>query len=157
MPRHFELDYCADTAKFSMPFTQLGLCSEFGSSLLFTQLADYPRAVEKLLLGDAFTAQEAFEMGLVSKVLSAEELLPFAQKQAARLIALLAASVRTKKTLKKQPRLERRWPRSPPRTNVLAPCAGTRNEGSVHGVFRKAEAGFFNVRLSGAVPNKEGH
>jgi enoyl-CoA hydratase/carnithine racemase len=101
---HCDLVYCADNAKFSMPFTQLGLCPEFGSSILFTQLAGYPRAAEKLLLGDAFTAQEAFEMGLVSKVLNADELLPFAQKQAARLIALPAASVRTTKALMRQPR-----------------------------------------------------
>jgi enoyl-CoA hydratase/carnithine racemase len=103
---HCDLVYCADNAKFSMPFTQLGLCPEFGSSLLFTQLAGYPRAAEKLLLGDAFTAQEAFDMGLVSKVLSADELLPFAQKQAARLIALPATSVRTTKALMRQPRKE---------------------------------------------------
>jgi enoyl-CoA hydratase/carnithine racemase len=106
MLMHCDLVYCADTAKFSMPFTQLGLCPEFGSSLLFTQLAGYPRAAEKLLLGDAFTAQEAFDMGFVSKVLSVDELLPYAQKQAARLIALPAASVRTTKALMKQPRLE---------------------------------------------------
>jgi enoyl-CoA hydratase/carnithine racemase len=103
---HCDLVYCADTAKFSMPFTQLGLCPEFGSSLLFTQLAGYPRAAEKLLLGDSFTAMEAFDMGLVSKVLSAAELLPFAQQQAARLIALPAASVRATKALMKQPRIE---------------------------------------------------
>ena len=103
---HCDLVYCADTAKFSMPFTQLGLCPEFGSSLLFTQLAGYPRAAEKLLLGDAFTAREAFDMGLVSKVLTVDELLPFAQKQAARLIALPAASVRTTKALMRAPRRE---------------------------------------------------
>ena len=103
---HCDLVYCADNAKFSMPFAQLGLCPEFGSSLLFTQLAGYPRAAEKLLLGDAFTAQEAFEMGLVSKVLGADELLPFAQKQAARLVALPAASVRTTKALMRAPRKE---------------------------------------------------
>jgi len=103
---HCDLVYCADNARFSMPFTQLGLCPEFGSSLLFTQLAGYPRAAEKLLLGDAFTAQEAFAMGLVSTVLTADELLPFAQKQAARLIALPAASVRTTKALMRAPRKE---------------------------------------------------
>lgn len=103
---HCDLVYCADNARFSMPFTQLGLCPEFGSSLLFTQLAGYPRAAEKLLLGDAFTAQEAYAMGLVSKVLAAGELLPFAQKQAARLIALPAASVRTTKALMRAPRKE---------------------------------------------------
>ncbi|MGZ8291356.1 MAG: enoyl-CoA hydratase-related protein, partial [Telluria sp.] len=94
MLMHCDLVYAADNAKFSMPFSQLGLCPEFASSLLFPQLAGYPRAAEKLLLGEAFLAQEAFDMGLVSKVLPLAELLPFAQGQAAKLAALPAASVR---------------------------------------------------------------
>jgi enoyl-CoA hydratase/carnithine racemase len=51
---HCDLVYAADNAKFSMPFVQLGLCPEFGSSLLLTQIAGYPRAAEKLMLGEAF-------------------------------------------------------------------------------------------------------
>ena len=103
---HCDLVYAADTAKFSMPFTQLGLCPEFASSLLFAQLAGYPRAAEKLLLGEAFLAQEAYDMGLVSKVLPAAELMPFAQRQAAKLVALPAASIRTTKALMKRTRNE---------------------------------------------------
>lgn len=99
---HCDLVYASDTAKFSMPFAQLGLCPEFASSLLLPQLAGYPRAAEKLLLGEAFLAQEAFEMGLVSKVLPVAELLPFAQRQAAKLVALPAASIRTTKALMKR-------------------------------------------------------
>jgi enoyl-CoA hydratase/carnithine racemase len=99
---HCDLVYAADNAKFSMPFAQLGLCPEFASSLLFPQLAGYPRAAEKLLLGEAFLAQEAFEMGLVSKVLPLADLLPFAQAQAAKLVALPAASIRATKALMKR-------------------------------------------------------
>ncbi len=80
---HCDLVYAADSAKFSMPFTQLGLCPEFASSLLVGQAAGHARAAEKLLLGEAFPAQEAFEMGIVTKVLPAAELLAFAQGQAA--------------------------------------------------------------------------
>ncbi len=101
---HCDLVYAADNAKFSMPFAQLGLCPEFASSLLLPQLAGYPRAAEKLLLGEAFLAQEALDMGLVSKVLPAAELLAFAQKQAAKLVALPAASIRTTKALMKRAR-----------------------------------------------------
>ncbi|MGH8852844.1 MAG: enoyl-CoA hydratase [Telluria sp.] len=106
MLMHCDLVYCADNAKFSMPFTQLGLCPEFGSSLLLTQLAGYPRAAEKLLLGEAFGAQEAFEMGLVTRVLPAAELRAFVEQQAAKLVALPAASIRTTKALMKRPRIE---------------------------------------------------
>ncbi|MES2070972.1 MAG: enoyl-CoA hydratase [Pseudomonadota bacterium] len=98
---HCDLVYLADNAKLSMPFTQLGLCPEFASSLLFPQIVGYPRAAEKLMLGEAFSAQDAWDMGLASKVLPLAELLPYAQKQAAKLAALPATSIRTTKRLMK--------------------------------------------------------
>jgi len=101
---HCDLVYCADNAKFSMPFTQLGLCPEFASSLLVPQAAGYTRAAEKLLLGEAFLAQEALEMGIVARVLPAAELLAFAQGQAAKLAKLPPASIRTTKALMKRAR-----------------------------------------------------
>lgn len=101
---HCDLVYAADNAKFSLPFAQLGLCPEFASSLLLTQLAGYPRAAEKLMLGEAFPAQEALEMGLVAKVRPLAELLPFATRQAAKLVALPAASIRATKRLMKSAR-----------------------------------------------------
>jgi enoyl-CoA hydratase/carnithine racemase len=104
MLMHCDLVYAGDNAKFSLPFAQLGLCPEFGSSLLLPQLAGYPRAAEKLMLGEPFGAQEALEMGLVSKVLPAAELRAFAQQQAAKLVALPAASIRATKALMKRPR-----------------------------------------------------
>jgi enoyl-CoA hydratase/carnithine racemase len=102
MLMHCDMVYAADNAKFSMPFVQLGLCPEFASSVLFPAVAGYPRAAEKLLLGEAFSAQEAFEMGMLSKVLPLDELQPFAMRQAAKLVALPAASIRATKSLMKQ-------------------------------------------------------
>lgn len=103
---HCDLVYAADNAKFAMPFTQLGLCPEFSSSMLFQQIVGYPRAAEKLLLGEAFLAQEAYEMGLVSKVLPPAELAEFAQAQAAKLAALPASSLRVTKRLMKSAQAE---------------------------------------------------
>ncbi len=103
---HCDLVYAADNAKFSMPFTQLGLCPEFASSLLFQQIAGYARAAEKLMLGEAFLAQEAFQMGLVAKVLPLDQLIPFATSQAAKLVALPATSVRATKRLMKSSRVD---------------------------------------------------
>jgi enoyl-CoA hydratase/carnithine racemase len=98
---HCDLVYAADNAKFSVPFVQLGLCPEFASSMLLPRLAGYQRAAEKLMLGEAFLANEACNMGLVNKVLPSEQLMPFAQGQAAKLAALPASSIRITKRLMK--------------------------------------------------------
>ena len=102
---HCDLVYAADNARFSMPFTQLGLCPEAASSLLLPHLVGYQRAAEKLLLGEAFDAAEARDMGIVNRVMTVEELLPFAQKQAAKLAALPASSIRVTKQLMKKNRV----------------------------------------------------
>ena len=98
---HCDFVYAADNAKFSMPFAKLGLCPEFSSSMLLPQIAGYQRAAEKLMLGEAFSAQEACAMGLVNKVLPTAELFAFAQVQAAKLAALPTSSLRATKHLMK--------------------------------------------------------
>ncbi|HEX8886418.1 MAG TPA: enoyl-CoA hydratase-related protein, partial [Noviherbaspirillum sp.] len=99
---HCDLIYAAEDAQFMLPFTRLGLCPEFASSLLLQRVAGYQRAAEKLMLGEAFLADEAQQMGLVNRVLPATELESFVQAQAAKLAALPASSVRTTKLLMKQ-------------------------------------------------------
>ena len=96
---HCDLVYASARAKFAMPFTQLGLCPEFASSVLLPRLAGYQRAAEKLLLGEAFDAAEAERMGLVNRVLPAEELMSFVHTQANKLVALPKESLRMTKQL----------------------------------------------------------
>ncbi len=98
---HCDFVYAADNAKFSMPFSKLGLCPEFSSSMLLPQIAGYQRAAEKLMLGEAFSAHEACAMGLVNKVLPNAELFAFAQAQAAKLAALPTSSLKATKRLMK--------------------------------------------------------
>lgn len=99
MLMHCDLVYAADNAKFSMPFSQLGLCPELASSLLLQQIGGYQRAAEKLMLGEPFPADEAHQMGLVNKVLPIDQLVAFANAQAAKLVALPAAALRVTKQL----------------------------------------------------------
>ncbi len=103
---HCDLVYAAENAKFSMPFAPLGVCPEFGSSLLLAQIMGHQRAAEKLLLGETFLAQEAWQCGLVAKVLPNDELLSWARAQAAKLVALPAASLRATKRLMKSRQAE---------------------------------------------------
>lgn len=103
---HCDLVYAAENAKFALPFTQLGLCPEFASSMLLPQVVGYQRAAEKLLLGEAFSADEAYDMGLVSRVLPLPDLQPYAQSKAATLAALPASSLRVTKRLMKHAQTE---------------------------------------------------
>jgi enoyl-CoA hydratase/carnithine racemase len=98
---HCDQIYAAQGAKFSMPFAKLGLCPEFASSLLLPQIVGYQRAAELLFFGEPFTAEQAFDMGLVNKVLPAADLMPYAYAQAAGLAALPPTSLRVTKQLLK--------------------------------------------------------
>ena len=98
---HCDLVYAGRNARFSMPFVQLGICPEAASSLLMPQMVGYHRAAEKLLLGEPFGADEALAIGFVNAVLDDDAVLAHAQRQAAKLAALPASSVRTTKWLMK--------------------------------------------------------
>ena len=99
MLMHCDLVYCADNSVFSMPFVSLGLCPEFASSLLMPLNAGYHKAVEKLLLADPISADEALEMKIVNRILPRDDVLDFAIKQAERFNQLPPASVRATKRL----------------------------------------------------------
>ncbi|MBY0455047.1 MAG: enoyl-CoA hydratase [Burkholderiaceae bacterium] len=99
---HCDLVYAGDNAAFSMPFVNLGLCPEAGSSLLVPQMMGYHRAAEALLLGEPFMAEAALEVGLVNRVVPPTECNAIAQAQARRLAAKpLSALIETKRLLKK--------------------------------------------------------
>ncbi len=102
MLMHCDLVYVADHATFSMPFVNLGLVPEFGSTLLLPMIAGRVRAAEKLLLGRPFLAAEAVVMGLANAVLPAAELLPHAQSVARAFNALPPGAVRVTKQLLRQ-------------------------------------------------------
>jgi len=63
---HCDLVIADDSARFSMPFVDLGLVPEAASSMLFPRLAGRRRAARYLLLAEPFGADEALAIGLVS-------------------------------------------------------------------------------------------
>jgi enoyl-CoA hydratase/carnithine racemase len=63
---HCDLVVADETACFSMPFVDLALVPEAASSLLLPRIAGRRRAARYLLLGEAFEAEEAEAIGLVS-------------------------------------------------------------------------------------------
>ena len=99
---HCDLVYAGDNAAFSMPFVNLGVCPEAGSSLLAPQRMGYGRAAEALLLGEPFMAEAALEMGFVSRIVPPAEATALAQRQAQKLAAKPMSSLLETKRLMKQ-------------------------------------------------------
>jgi enoyl-CoA hydratase/carnithine racemase len=98
---HCDLVYAAPNARFQLPFVPLGIVPEFGSTLLLPVIAGYQRAAKLLLLGQPFTAQEAYEAGIVTEIVSQEKLLDHAFQTATALASLPPESIRLTKRLMK--------------------------------------------------------
>jgi enoyl-CoA hydratase/carnithine racemase len=63
-------------AKFTTSFARRGLIAEYGISWILPRIVGAGAALDLLLTGRVFLAEEAAELGLVKEVLPAEELLP---------------------------------------------------------------------------------
>src|SRR5262249_24373873 len=63
---HCDLVIADESARFSMPYVDLGLVPEAASSLLFPRLAGRRRAARYILLAEPFGIDEAEAIGLVS-------------------------------------------------------------------------------------------
>ena len=101
---HCDLVYISRDARLRMPFVNLGLCPEFGSSLILPRLLGHAKAAELLLLGEAFTGEQAAAWGIASQALpSAEATFAKAREMALRFDQLPPEAVRISKQLMKAP------------------------------------------------------
>ena len=99
---HCDLVYAGMRATFRVPFVNLGLCPEGGSSLLLPQIIGYPRAAEMFLLGEPISAKIALKYGLINNVYPDDRLFDKAFDQARKLALQPSDAVRlTKRLLKK--------------------------------------------------------
>ncbi len=96
---HCDMVYAATNSKFKLPFTQLGLCPEAGSSLLLPLRLGANRAFELMILGEAFSAEQAFSYGLVNQVCQPEELLALADQTAQKIANLPVDAVMASRQL----------------------------------------------------------
>ena len=99
---HCDLVFAAINSKFALPFTQLGLCPEAGSSLLLTERVGASKAFELLVLGDTFTAEQAHQYGLVNHLCTNNELISLATNAAQKVAKLPVDSVMTSRRLIRQ-------------------------------------------------------
>jgi enoyl-CoA hydratase/carnithine racemase len=96
---HCDLVYAAPSARFRMPFVDLGLVPEAAASLLLPHRVGRAKASEFLLLGDAFDAEAAARLGLVNAVIPGHELAATALRQAQRLAEKPRAALRATRRL----------------------------------------------------------
>jgi enoyl-CoA hydratase/carnithine racemase len=101
MLTHCDFVYAGESAKFQMPFINLGLVPEFGSTCSVPALVGHVRAAELILLGRAFDATRAVELGLVTRVIPDEMLLTTATETAQKLAQEPASALQTCKRLMK--------------------------------------------------------
>ena len=99
---HCDLAYCDTTAKLSVPFINLGVTPEGGSSYLMPRIMGNVRAAELLMLGEPFNGQKAKELGLVNDVVAPEKLMETATAAAQKLAQRPPAALRLTKSLLKR-------------------------------------------------------
>lgn len=64
----------SDQAFFSQAFIKIGLMPDGGGTYFLPRLVGYNKAFELMALGDSIPAQQAFEMGMINRVVAASEL-----------------------------------------------------------------------------------
>lgn len=101
---HCDLVYVARDAKLKMPFVNLGLCPEFGSSLILPRMLGHARAAQLLLLGEAFTGEQAAAWGIANEALDdGAATLARAREMAQRFEQLAPSAVAVSKRLMREP------------------------------------------------------
>ncbi len=80
-----DLIFAADTAKFGMAFIKVGAIPDCGALYFLPRLVGLQRAKELVFTGKNIPAEEAYRLGIVNRVLSAEKLMDEAQEAAAQL------------------------------------------------------------------------
>ncbi len=100
---HCDLAYAAEDARFHLPFVNLGLCPEAGSSFLLPMRAGSHRAAEAILLGQPFDAATALSWGLVNRLTTPGQ-ADGAAMEAARCVAKQPpAAIRAARQLLREP------------------------------------------------------
>ena len=87
----------SDNAELGLPQVPLGILPAYGGAVRLARYVGRGKAMEMVLLGERISAEEAYRVGLVNKVVPLPELRPLAQDYARRLAALPPLAVRMAK------------------------------------------------------------
>src|ERR1700759_5465365 len=102
MLTHCDFVFTGHSAQFRMPFIDLALVPEFGSSWSLPAMIGYVHAAELLLLGSPFDAVRAQQLGLVTLVVADHTLMQIATQTAQELAAKPAGALQASKRLLKR-------------------------------------------------------
>jgi enoyl-CoA hydratase/carnithine racemase len=112
MPLWWDIRVASDKAKIGFVFTRRGLCPEANCTWLLPRLIGFSRAMDILVTGRMLSAEEALSLGLLSRVVPHDELLPaahaIAQEIAERTAPVAVAATRRllwRQLLEADPRL----------------------------------------------------
>ena len=89
-----DIRICSDNARFGQPEVGLGIIPGFSGTVRLARLVGMGMAKQLIYTARNIKADEAYRIGLVNKVVSAEELMPEALKMAAGIAANAPIAVR---------------------------------------------------------------
>src|ERR1700749_1575678 len=83
----------SENAKFGQPEVKLGIIPGYGGTQRLPRLVGTGLAMQILLTGEMITAQEAYRIGLVNEVVSADRLIPRAEEIAQKIIGMAPLAI----------------------------------------------------------------
>src|SRR6476646_8938549 len=95
MLTHCDFVFAGESAKFQMPFVNLAVVPEFGTSYSVPARIGHIRAAELSLSGLPFDAKRAAELGFATRVVSDQDLLATATETARKLAAKPPAALQS--------------------------------------------------------------
>ena len=102
-----DIRICADSAKFASSFIKLGIVPGDGGAWILPRAIGLSKASELILTGDTYDAAAALAMGLVSRVVPLDRLMPEIHALAARIVANPAKTLRLAKRLLREGQQQR--------------------------------------------------
>ncbi|BFT30480.1 enoyl-CoA hydratase [Alteromonas sp. D210916BOD_24] len=98
---HCDFVYATPDTRFVLPFINLGLVPEYASSYLLPKVAGHIKAAEWLMLGEPFTAEDAYQFGLLTKIVAGADIEECVASTARQLVAKPSFSLTQTKALMK--------------------------------------------------------
>jgi enoyl-CoA hydratase len=92
-----DIIYASEKARVGFPEVTLGILPGFGGTQRTAKLVGLAKAKELIFTGKVITAQEAYEMGLVNKVVPDDQLMGAVQELAAKMLAAGPIGIRLAK------------------------------------------------------------